>query len=365
MAKILAPRLLRRGVEIFAVISLIGFGGILFYGDNLNFFLETMLSLRWEWLLLGVLVASMDWIGGGIRLFVLLRHVFPTVKLKSCILSAGLNAWGTMITPSQAGGGPAGIFSLKRSGVPIPEGTVATFMSWVATVLFFSVAGPLTIWLGAGQSLEAHGVLGDLSLNDLYRLSLGAFVTVGLAILVLLLFPGLASKGARAITRLLEKRGNERLAGRIEQINAGIDRMHGAMVTYFKGKGWLALGWAVVFTGVAYSNKLVAGYIVLRVIGIEANFVDVLLLQTLIIFVLYFAPTPGGSGLAEVLSVAVMSIYVSRELAPSYILIWRVLVSYLTVGFGSFVFWRWLKLAEDAAKEAAEDEGAEKGLETG
>ena len=216
MAKILAPRLLRRGVEIFATLSLLGFGGILFYGDNLDFFLETMLSLRWEWLLLGVLVASMDWIGGGIRLFILLKHVFPTVMLKSCVLSAGLNAWGTMITPSQAGGGPAGIFSLKRSGVPIPEGTVATFMSWVATILFFSVAGPLTIWLGAGQSLEAHGVLGDLSLNDLYRLSLGAFVTVGLAILVVLLFPGLVTKGVRAVIRLLQKRGNERLAGRIE-----------------------------------------------------------------------------------------------------------------------------------------------------
>ena len=60
-----------------------------------------------------------------------------------------------------------------------------------------------------------------------------------------------------------------------------------------------------------------------------------------------------------------MSIYVSRELTPSYILIWRVLVSYLTVGFGSFVFWRWLKLAEAAAKEAAGGEGAETGLETG
>ena len=209
MAKILAPRLLRRGVEVFAALSVVGFVGILLYSDNLDSFFETMSSLRWNWLLLGVLVASMDWIGGGIRLWVLLRHVFPTVKLGSCVLSAGLNAWGTMITPSQAGGGPAGIFSLKRSGVPIPEGTIATFMSWVATVLFFAVAGPLTLWLGAGQSLEAHGVLGDLSLNDLYRLSLGAFITVGVAILIVLLFPGLVTRGARAVTRKLEEAGKQ------------------------------------------------------------------------------------------------------------------------------------------------------------
>lgn len=85
-------------------------------------------------------------------------------------------------------------------------------------------------------------------------------------------------------------------------------------------------------------------------LDIQVNFFDVLLLQTLITFLLYFAPTPGGSGLAEILSVAVMSIYVPRELAPSYILLWRLVVSYLTVGFGSMVFWRWLKGAEDRSE---------------
>ena len=361
MAKILAPRLLRRGVEIFAVLSLLGFGGFLIYGGDLDVFLQTMSSLHWGWLLLGIAVSTMDWVGGGLRLWILLRHVFPTVKLRSCILSAGINAWGTMITPSQAGGGPAGIFSLKRSGVPIPEGTIATFMAWVATVLFFSVAGPVTIALGAGQSLEAHGVLGDLSLNDLYRLSLGGFISLGLILLLVILFPGLVTKGARGVVRILKKRGNESMAGRLEHLNVGIDRMHEAMVTYFRGKGWLALAGAVLLTGIAYSNKLVAGYIALRVIGLQGQFVDVLLLQTLIIFLLYFAPTPGGSGLAEVLSVAVMSIYVPRELSSSYILIWRILVSYLTVAFGSFVFWRWLKLAEAAAKEAVLEESPETG----
>jgi hypothetical protein len=52
---------------------------------------------------------------------------------------------------------------------------------------------------------------------------------------------------------------------------------------------------------------------------------------------------------AELLSAAVMSIYVPRELTPSYILLWRITVSYLTVGFGSFVFWHWLRGAEARA----------------
>jgi hypothetical protein len=42
-----------------------------------------------------------------------------------------------------------------------------------------------------------------------------------------------------------------------------------------------------------------------------------------------------------------MSIYVPRELTPTYILLWSILVRYLTVVVGSVIFWRWLKLAED------------------
>ena len=125
------------------------------------------------------------------------------------------------------------------------------------------------------------------------------------------------------------------------------------MVAFFRGRGWLALAAAVPASALAHANKLLAGYVVLRMLDIHANFIDVLLLQTLITFLLYFAPTPGGSGLAEILSVAVMSIYVPRELIPSYILLWRLVLSYLTVGFGSMIFWRWLKVAEERKETAA------------
>lgn len=353
MASVLAPQLLRRGVEIFAAISALVFAGILFYGNNLEQFLSAMMTLRWGWVLLGVAVASLDWFGGGLRLYVLAKHVYPKTQLKGAVLSAGLNAWGTLITPSQAGGGPVGIYTLKRYGTPIPEGMVATFMSFVATILFFSVAGPLAIALGAGTSLEQHDVLGVTTLNELFRLSLGGFIGVGMLLIFLMAFPGIARILALKITGWLERRGSGGLAEKVASLNAGIDRAHGAMLAFFKGRGLVSVFAGVILTGPTLANKLLAGYIVLRALNIEAPFVDVLLLQTLIIFLLYFAPTPGGSGAAELLSAAVMSVYVPRELTPSYILLWRLFVGYLTLGVGSFVFWRWLKLWEEHAKSDA------------
>jgi hypothetical protein len=344
---VLTPRLFRRGLEIFAGISLLGLAGLLLYGNNLERFVHAILTLELQWLLLGVAIASLDWFGGGLRLYVVARHVYPQQSLRGAILAGRLNTWAAYLTPSQTGGGPMMIYVLKRYGTPLPEATVASLMTFVATVIFFAIAGPTAVFVGAGRSLTEHGVFGDaFDLFDLFNVSLGGFLVVGLGIVVLISFPNLARHLAGMVGRLAARRGRAALAARIATAEAGVDRAHAAMRQFASARGLLAALACVILSAVAHANKLVAGFVVLKMLGIHVNFVDVVLLQTLITFLLYFAPTPGGSGLAELISAAVMSIYVPRELTPSYILLWRVLASYLTVGFGSVVFWRWLKDAE-------------------
>jgi uncharacterized protein (TIRG00374 family) len=356
MATIVAPRLLRRGLELFALISVLVFGAVLLYGGHLDRFLDTMMSLEWGWVVAGVLLASHDWWGGGLRAWVMARHVYPPASLKGCILAGGMATWAGYLTPSQTGAGPMLIYTMNRYGVPLPEAMIAALMTFVSTVIFFCLAGPTAVFLGAGQSLGDHDILGvSITLNDLFRLSLGGFITIGSVILLLIAFPGLARRIARRLVRRLKKRGSEKLAVRVEEIEDGIDRAHKALVAFSKGRGWIALAAGVVLTGAAMANRLLAGYVVLRMLDIHAPFVDVLLLQTLIVFLLYFAPTPGGSGLAELLSAAVMSIYVPRELTASYVLLWGIVSRYLTVGFGSLVFLRWLKGAEDAPSNSLQE----------
>jgi len=357
MANKIAPRILRRGLELFALISLLGFGAMLLYGNNLQQFLRTMVSLKWGWVLVGVLLASHDWWGGGLRAWVMARHVHPKTPVKGCIVAGGMATWASYLTPAQTGAGPMLIYTMNRYGVPLPEAMIATLMTFVATVLFYTTAGPVAVFFGAGQSLAEHGVLGQsVTLNDLFRLSLGGFIGVGIVILLLISFPGVARRLARRVVGRLKRRGSEKLAARVANIEDGIDRAHQSLRAFTRGRGWLALGVGVLLTGAAQANRLLAGYVVLRMLDIHAPFVDVLLLQTLIVFLLYFAPTPGGSGLAELLSAAVMSIYVPRELTPSYILLWRIVVSYLTVGVGSFVFWRWLKEAEGGSSNSLQQQ---------
>ena len=343
MAKILTPKLLRRGFEIFILGSLIGFGALLYYSNNFDAFLAAIPRIHWIWVLAGLGLASMDWIGGGFRLWVLAREIHPNPSFKGLILAGGMGAWAAYLTPLQSGNAPMTIYTMRRYGIPVPIALTLVLMSFVATVAFFGLAGPIAIFFGAGQSLGQHGVVLGISLYDLFLASLGIFVFLFGALIVVVIWP-------RALHFLLRKivgfvgRRSTRVAARLSQLEQGVDQAHDAMAKFNTPRGWLALFWATVISGPSHANKLLAGYVALRAMGIEAAFVDVLLLQTLITFLLYFfAPTPGGSGIAELLSAAVMSIYVPRPVTALYTLLWRLVISYFTIIFGSVVFATWVR----------------------
>jgi uncharacterized protein (TIRG00374 family) len=157
-----------------------------------------------------------------------------------------------------------------------------------------------------------------------------------------LLFPRLARDLLHRAAEAIGRR-SRRVANRLEILRAGIDQAHESLVAFNSPRGWLAILWATILSGPSHANKLLAGYVSLRALGLEANFVDILLVQTLVMFLLYFAPTPGASGVGEVLSAAVMSSYVPRELTPIYILIWRLTLSYFTIAFGFLIFSSWVR----------------------
>src|SRR5256885_4215308 len=319
----LTPRLLRRGLELFAVISLIGVLLVLvFFGENLQGFLSGLANLRWGWMLLGLGLASMDWVGGGARLWVVARHVHPGVRVRDMIVSGGMSAWGAYLTPFQGGAGPMMMYTMKRAGVSLPEAMTSTFMTFVATVAFFAIAGPVAIYLGAGKSLAQHNVVLGITYYGLFRTSLTIFGILGVVMLVAMVFPAWMRDAVHWLAGRLERRSH-RIAARIEQLREGIDRAHECLVAFGNPRGLLALFLAVLFSAPSHAHKLLAGYVALRTLGIPANFVDTLLLQTFITFLLYFAPTPGYAGLAEFLSAAVMQIYVGPSQLPLYALIWR------------------------------------------
>src|SRR5919106_1041672 len=220
MAFALTPRVLRRGLELFAVISVAGLAGLLAYylirfDDRLGTFVEPILTLRWGWMLAALVLASSDWVGGGLRLWVVTRHVHPGVRLRDMMLAAGMGAWAMYLTPFNAGSSPMTLWVMGRAGVRIPEALTSIFITFVATVAFLACAGPLAIVFGAGRELAQHGIVLGITVYDLFLTSLTIFCALGGVMLVTLVWP-------QAISRVLQwaaaplARQNRRIAGRLQ-----------------------------------------------------------------------------------------------------------------------------------------------------
>ena len=129
---------------------------------------------------------------------------------------------------------------------------------------------------------------------------------------VVIFFPSFVRDLIHRVAEWVGRR-SRRVAERLERLRAGHRRRRTrASIAFNSPRGWLALFWATILSAPSHANKLLAGYVALRALGLHANFVDILLVQTLVMFLLYFAPTPGASGIGEVLSAAVMSSYVPR-----------------------------------------------------
>jgi hypothetical protein len=70
MSRLLTPKFLLRGFEFSVLASLVGFGITLLYGNNLPAFLRGLGHIHIGWVAAGIVLASLDWIGGGLRLWI-------------------------------------------------------------------------------------------------------------------------------------------------------------------------------------------------------------------------------------------------------------------------------------------------------
>ena len=92
-------------------------------------------------------------------------------------------------------------------------------------------------------------------------------------------------------------------------------------------------------------------FLCLRFLGIEApRLGNVIETQLNLIFLIYFAPTPGSSGLAEGASMLIMDSFIPTGFVPYYHLLWRTSTLYLPAVAGLlFLSWAIFKHARKAA----------------
>lgn len=342
----------------FIVASMVGFGALLLITQDLSGSLEGFREFDLRWALPCLILAGLDWAGGGLRLWLLVIPLKFQVSYKDCVPIAGATAALASLTPSGTGGGPAQLYGLVRGGASLGRALAGNFASVTVNLMFLSLAGLSAWYFGAASSLEGVNLpVAGVSAAALFEWSALGFGVIASLVLLFALSP----RWPRLVVL--------RLFGRTPRVKKALrflQELHGSIIIYARrGKRYILL--AVLANVIPFGARFAMGYAVLRGFGVEEPFWNIFMLHALLHFLLYFMPTPGGAGIAEILAAALMSPFVPSRLLVAYTAVWRFFLTYLTVVAGGAVLFRWLQsdhkrltLAQ-AGSSAADGGGAPSG----
>lgn len=321
-----------RGTQIFVGLTLIGLL-VLFLRGRLGTSFEALRHLSLGIVAVGVLQGFADLLMGGWRIQCLVRAFDVDVSLRHAIAANGGNVFLGGLTPSQTGGGAAQIYVLLAAGVRTRVALIASLVSWLGTIVAFLLVG-VSILMWQPQSGLPTG----------YRVFSGATVVIFSSIVFLFLLtlprPTLYRGRLRAVLGIVPVWGRRWSSSRrIRQAEIGLALFARLMRVALRRHPWrIAAGFAL--SALIYLNKFLVAWVIVQGLGLQASLAEVLRLQELQYLVVYFAPTPGASGLAELSASQIMQTVVPAASFGSYVILWRTFTLYLPMTWGGLLLTR-------------------------
>ena len=330
-----------RGLQLFVGFTVAAFL-FLFLRGELRGNLSLIFGLPVWVLVLGLAQAFFDVLAGGLRIYVLSRAFGARIRMLDATVANGANILLGGITPSQTGGGAAQMYVMMRTGMSLPVASAASVVGFLGTVVALLVAGATGALLHPSFSMPSG-----------FRIfSAGTVALFGTILLVFALAvpaPRVYTGGVRRLLGHLPRIGPRlRRSRRVERLEQAVADFAAAVRQGGREqRGRIALG--MLLSALIYLNKFFVAYVVLRGMGTEPRVWDVLYLQELQYLVLYFAPTPGASGVAELTAERIMRPLVSAALFTPYVILWRFFSLYVPMLLGAVLLLPYL--ARPSAEE--------------
>jgi hypothetical protein len=285
-------------------------------------------DLRFEYLWLIILCLPFDTLASGLRIWLVCHVLQPGTGFWTCLKAEWANAGIAMLTPSQTGGGFGQIYMLHRGGVTVSTATTISLITFLGTMVSLLVVGFYSVFISSA------------SLSSVFSLAIWPLTIIVGLMTAALLWPGVFRAAVSRTIKAYRRISNtpESHQGRMESAAA---RLIDLVYDYHDGTWRFIRTGKAQFAGVCLLSfvfilaRCLMAFLCLRFLGLgNSTLGGVIQIQMALLFLLYFAPTPGSSGLAEVFSLSAMAAIVPAGLAPYYNLIWRTFTVYLSAVLG-------------------------------
>ena len=293
------------------------------------------------------------------------------ISIAGCIRIILLWEFSTAIAPFAVGGTTVSLLFLYKAGIPIGKGTAIILAALFLDELFFVVVFPIVALLVGWDSLfqlsQFHPE--TVILNKYVYFALAGYSIMLLVVLLIgysLFFNQQALK--KIIVTIFSIPG-------LRQWKAGAIHQADDIVTASKHlsnkpfKFWLKSFGATVFSWT--SHHLIVNFLILALIfGIKGSgephvvtlveHVNIYARQLIIWIMTKVMPTPGGSGLSEVIFMEYMKMFIPAGFNSLMTVIWRLFSYYPYLFIGAVILPGWIRASfMGHAPEEITDEGEE------
>jgi glycosyltransferase 2 family protein len=328
-----------QGVMIFLGFSLFGLAAIFVMADGAEETLTILAQLDWRYVALFLAMTVAGYFLGGARTwFIATPALQKQVSYWGCFKAELGNRFIGQVTPMQSGAGPAQLYLLHRAGLQLGEAMAVSLINFSCSMLvIFIFAGAIAL---SGVGVVTDGVLG-------YLLQFSFLCLAGICAIVLFitLRPGMVSTLSTGIRRIIEwvRPGSGAFwDALLVRLRRHLRQLWEHVTHFWKRRPWYVVG-GVVATILVYGNKFALAYFIVRSLGVAVEFWDVISAMVILQAILYFSPSPGASGIAEIAAGSLMSYVLPTAHLLAFTIMWRFCNSYLGILVGGAVLNREIK----------------------
>lgn len=333
----ISGRKMRKGLLIFIFLTIAALV-ILFIITHSKGAIEAFRNYDARFLFLTVVLLILDILLGAFRNHIFMKKLDPRVEFMTSLRANLANTFAGAITPSQGGGGPAQFYVYHRKGASIGQAVFVAAFNYLSTLIVFISGAVLALFLLTGTYGSSYTSIILLC----FVIFFVEFVLLSFALARPELFVLVLGKFTDWFSSRFFRMGSK-LRKITNRVTLEVDSFRDSSKLFF-GSYKLMIPLSLILTLILYLNKYLIGYLVVRGLGISCDFMTVISIQAILMCIIYFSPSPGGSGIAELSIAALMSTVVPESMLGVYSLLQRFFLLYVPVIFGSIVIFYELRV---------------------
>ncbi len=290
---------------------------------------EALGLMGWRQIIILGLLTAVMFVFDALRTVILSQSLGHRLALLPAMKIMFIGRFFGAITPLQSGMMPAEMYLLNRNGLALGQAISVDVIKRISTMGVLAMGGVLVLVLN--RDLSSNRVM-----VYVYYYVVIFYLFLSACFLFVYLFPRQTHWAIDRVMEHLHRRGVV-VRQEVDDYVHEVANDYSKALQFYLHKGAPGFLLSLLVTMVFMVVQFVMAPVIIHGLGFAASFFEAFQAQVILMPMLYFAPTPGGSGIAEGGFALLFAGFIPRHLIGITVVLWRIFITFIGVGIGALL----------------------------